>query len=45
MRLDAVVVSSLAFQEEMVAYLKSLGLGQTRIVTCYPPDSHEYAAA
>jgi hypothetical protein len=45
MRLDAVIVSSLAFQDEMVAYLKSLGLQQTRIFMCYPPDDPGRVAA
>lgn len=36
MQLDAVVVSSLAFQEEMVTFLESLPMEGTRIITCYP---------
>jgi hypothetical protein len=34
--LDAVIVSSLAFQDEMAAQVESLGLSSVRIVRCYP---------
>jgi hypothetical protein len=34
--LKAVLVSSLAFQDEMVEHLKSLSMPETRIVCCYP---------
>jgi prefoldin subunit 5 len=34
--LQAVVVSSLAFQDEMAAYLESLPLRRARIIRCYP---------
>lgn len=33
--LDAIVVSSLAYEDEMSAYLESLGLPHLRIVRCY----------
>jgi hypothetical protein len=33
---DAVIVSSLAFHDEMAAHLESLGLPGVRIVRCYP---------
>jgi hypothetical protein len=35
MGLDAIVVSSLAYQDEIAAYLRSLPLNGTRIVLCY----------
>jgi SAM-dependent methyltransferase len=35
-RLDAIVVSSLAFQDEMVTFLESQPIQGARIVTCYP---------
>lgn len=34
--LDAVIVSSLAFQDEMTAQLEPLGLPDVRVVRCYP---------
>ncbi|NOT24473.1 MAG: hypothetical protein HOP16_00100 [Acidobacteria bacterium] len=38
MNLQVVIVSSLAFQEEMRAHLRSLGISGSRIVTCYPQE-------
>jgi hypothetical protein len=38
MNLQVVIVSSLAFQDEMRAYLRSLGIPGTQIVTCYPQE-------
>ena len=35
-RLDAIVVSSLAFQDEMVTFLESQPIQGARIITCYP---------
>jgi hypothetical protein len=45
MHLDAVIVSSLAFQDEMHAYLAALGVPNLRIVTCYPSENTGDAAA
>ena len=36
LKLDVIVVSSLAFQDEMVATLRQLGVEETRILRCYP---------
>jgi SAM-dependent methyltransferase len=36
MHLNVVVISSLAFQDEMAATLESLNLGDVRVVRCYP---------
>lgn len=38
MGLQAVIVSSLAHQDEMAAYLESLELPGTRIILCYPRE-------
>ena len=45
MGLHVVIVSSLAFQDEMHAYLRSLDLPDVHIVVCYPQASDTDVAA
>lgn len=45
MELQLVIVSSLAFQDEMYASLRSLGLSDSQIVLCYPQSNDTDVAA
>ena len=45
MDLQLVIVSSLAFQDEMYAYLRSLDLPDLQIVVCYPQEGDADVAA
>jgi len=45
MDLQVVIVSSLAFQDEMHAYLRDLDLPDVQIVVCYPPERDTDVAA